>query len=77
MDRMAEVRALVGANVKRERLRQRMTQSELARLAGTDLRTAQRLEAGVTSRLTTIVAVADALGLPLGKVFAPPRARAM
>jgi transcriptional regulator with XRE-family HTH domain len=71
VDRVTEVRGIVGANVKRERERKGLTQSELARAAGMDLTTAQRLEAGRTAKLATVVAVADALGIAVWQLFKP------
>ena len=73
IDRTHEVRRHVGTNVNRERLRQHFTQAELAQAAGVEHRTLQRLEAGATARLSTVVAVADALGVPVWRLFRPPR----
>lgn len=52
------------AEIKAARLKQKLTQADLARLAGIPLRTYQRLESGdLGSRLDTLLRALDALGL--------------
>lgn len=54
------------AEIKTARLKQSLTQGDIARLAGIPLRTYQRLEAGDTgAKLDTLLRVLDALGLAI------------
>lgn len=69
--RTREVRRQLGENVRRVRLAQGRTQAELGAMAGVEHRTVQRVEAGATASLGTIVAIADALEVPLSKLFHP------
>ena len=43
----------LGANIRRERMRQKMTQERLAEQVDLHLRTVQKIEAGETNVLTT------------------------
>jgi transcriptional regulator with XRE-family HTH domain len=76
-ERVRVVKATVGANVRRARIRRGLTQAELAELAELDPRTVQRLEAGDVAGLPSIVVVADALGVSVASLFraAQPPAR--
>jgi transcriptional regulator with XRE-family HTH domain len=52
------------AEIKAVRIKRRLTQGDMARLAGIPLRTYQRLEAGDRgSKLDTLLRALDALGL--------------
>lgn len=67
--RLHQVQLHVGANVRRLRVRRGLTQAELAGALGVDLRSVQRLEAGDAMSLGGIVAVADALEVPVAQLF--------
>jgi transcriptional regulator with XRE-family HTH domain len=43
----------LGANIRRERMRQEMTQERLAELVDLNIRTVQKIEAGATNVLIT------------------------
>ncbi len=45
----------LGANIRRERIRQEMTQERLAELVDLNIRTVQKIEAGATNVLITTV----------------------
>ena len=45
--------ASLGANIRRERMRHRMTQEQLAELVELNIRTVQKIEAGETNILAT------------------------
>lgn len=62
----AAVLAVLGQRLARHRLRQNLTQAELAREAGVSTRTISRLEAGESTQLTNLVRVLRALGLLAG-----------
>jgi transcriptional regulator with XRE-family HTH domain len=64
-----DVRKRLGASVKRLRVAAKLTQAELAERAGVEPRTVQRLEAGVSARLSTLVVVARALDVGVGAFF--------
>jgi transcriptional regulator with XRE-family HTH domain len=63
------VRLWLGTNVRRLREARGWTQAELAERAGVEPRTIQGLELGVSARLSTIVAVANVLGVPVARLF--------
>ena len=64
--------ASIAANTRRRRLRQGLTQDELARAAGVDLRTLQRVERGTMHmRLGILLAVASALGTKPAELLRP------
>ena len=74
--RVRNVQRRIGANLRSARERRGITQAIVAEMAGVEMRTVQSLEAGVTARLATIVAVADAVRVPLAELFRarPPTA---
>ena len=59
-----------GQRLARLRQRQRLTQAQLARRAGLSVAIVQALEQGVRAdpRLSTVVKLAAALGLPVGEL---------
>ena len=79
-DRVVEVLEHVGANLRRHRTRLALTQEGLAAAAGLDLSHVQRIErAQGNATVSTLVALADALGVKVGALFRvaklPPRRR--
>lgn len=58
-----EVVGILGQRLRQHRLRQNLTQSQLAQRAGTGLSTVARIEAGQGGTLDNVVRVATALGL--------------
>ncbi len=68
-DSERDVRRRLGQSVKRLRLARKLTQAGLAELADVEPRTIQRLEAGVSARLSTLVVVARALEVSVGALF--------
>jgi transcriptional regulator with XRE-family HTH domain len=69
-ERAGEVLRFVAANLFRARVRAQMTQEQLAELADIDLRFLQRVERGQTNvSVAVVVALADALGVPVGGLF--------
>lgn len=71
MTRIAEVRTDLGRAIKKQRQRQGITQEQLAELADVSPRSLQRLEVGKLARLTVVVKVADALKVPVWRLFKP------
>jgi len=53
----------IGLRITRERIRQKLTQAELAKEAGIGKRTLERLENGDTVQVTSFLRVLKALGL--------------
>lgn len=79
MARIDEVRRELGRTVKALRSERGVTQEELAEESELSPRALQRLEAGRMARLSVVVAVADALGEPVWRLFQPvepPKRRA-
>ncbi|WP_438028239.1 helix-turn-helix domain-containing protein [Sorangium sp. So ce233] len=71
-DRVGAVMGYIGANVHQFRVRRRMTQDELAKAAGVSRAFLHRVERGKSSiGLASIVALADALGVPPWKLLRP------
>jgi transcriptional regulator with XRE-family HTH domain len=59
-----------GANIRRERTGQGITQQRLAELTDLNVRTVQKIEAGqITVLITTAIRLQKALGCPWGKLF--------
>ncbi|MFQ6329495.1 helix-turn-helix transcriptional regulator [Nocardia sp. CWNU-33] len=59
----------IGRAIRTARRRHRLTQEQLAELAGTSTRTVRGIEHGSGSTsIATVVAVADAVGLTLGVI---------
>lgn len=70
------VKRYVAANVARMRARRGWSQQRTADAAGLDLKHLQKLEYGALNpSLRTLVSVATAFGVPLGKVVAPTTVR--
>lgn len=69
--------AEIGERIARRRLALQMTQSELAEQAGIGKRTLERVEAGLTAQISTIIRIFRVLGfLPkLDQALAEPRVR--
>jgi len=60
----AQIRAF-GVNLRRERMRRKITQEKLAELVDLNIRTVQKIEAGdVNILLTTVLRLHKALGCP-------------
>ena len=59
----------VGQNVAEARTSKNWSQFQLAEKAGIESRTVQRVEAGETGSLGTLIALADALRQPLAALF--------
>lgn len=68
-ERVKEVRISLGINVRRKREKSGLTQAQLAGLMNIEPRTLQRLEAGHTTSLTTVVLTADALEVSVASLF--------
>ncbi|MFE7796751.1 helix-turn-helix transcriptional regulator [Nocardia sp. NPDC057440] len=59
----------IGRAIRTARRRHRLTQEQLAELAGTSTRTVREIEHGSGSTsIATVAAVADAVGLTLGVI---------
>ncbi|GAB2648435.1 helix-turn-helix domain-containing protein [Nocardia goodfellowii] len=57
----------IGQAIRAERRRHRLTQEQLAELAGTSTRTVRDIEHGTgTTSIATVATVADVVGLRLG-----------
>jgi len=69
------VLAHLGANIRRLRLKGRETQEALAIRAGIEPRSLQRIEAGMTCSIPTIVRIAHALRMPIASLFRIRRSR--
>ena len=66
--------ASIGANIHRLRIREGLTQDELARVADLDLRTVQRVERGTMHmRLGILLALAAALEVRPAELLRPAR----
>jgi transcriptional regulator with XRE-family HTH domain len=62
--------ATLGANIRRERMRQEMTQERLAELTELNIRTVQKIEAGsVNILVTTVIRFQQALGCGWNKLL--------
>lgn len=61
-------RRAIGDRVRAERLRQNLTQEKLYLAARVDRFTLQRVEAGEDVRLSTLLKIARALGVPLAEL---------
>ena len=60
----------LGANIRRERMRQKMTQERLAELVELNVRTIQKIEAGQTNILvTTLIRFQTALKCGWGRLL--------
>lgn len=59
----------LGKNLRTQRLAAGKTQTALANAAGVSLRTVQEIEAGKGTTVTTVIALADALGLTPGSLL--------
>lgn len=59
----------VGQNVAEARAAKDWSQYQLAEMAGVEPRTVQRVEAGETGSLRTLIALSDALNQPLAALF--------
>lgn len=69
-----DVRREIGDRIRRHRLWANLTQDEIARRTGLDRRTVQRIEAGSTdARLSWLLLIADAIGIPLAQLVEAPR----
>lgn len=59
-----------GANVKKIRVKKRLTQLELANLCGLDIRTIQRIENGqITIKMPIIFILAETFAVPITALF--------
>jgi transcriptional regulator with XRE-family HTH domain len=65
---IAARRQVIGDRVRAERLRQNATQETLYLAARVDRITLQRVEAGEDVRLSTLLKIARALGVPLAEL---------
>jgi transcriptional regulator with XRE-family HTH domain len=61
--------AAVGAAIKRHRMNGNLSQEALARRAGIPLRNYQKLESGQNPTLTTLLRIADALGVTVSTLL--------
>lgn len=62
-----------GANVRRERVRRKMTQEALAEMADLNIRTVQKIEAGKLNVLiTTVARIQRSLGCQLDRLVPLP-----
>ena len=59
----------LGKNLRTQRLAAGKTQTALATAAGVSLRTVQEIEAGKGTTVSTVIALADALGLSPGSLL--------
>lgn len=68
--RSEEVMAMFGQNVRKIRLDKGLTQEELAESAGISQVQIARIEAGkINTSISTVVAIAKALGVKEGELF--------
>ena len=66
--------AFLGANVRRWRLRRKLTQEQLIERTGMDIRFEQRIEGGeINTRLDTIVRLAQALEVEPSVLLRPAK----
>lgn len=71
-----DVYALLGRRIKAERQARHLTQQELAEAAGMDTAHLSRIEGGKTvPSINMVQKLADALGVPIGRLFADVPAR--
>ncbi|MFF4390308.1 helix-turn-helix domain-containing protein [Streptomyces sp. NPDC001552] len=62
-------RRQIGENIRAARRRAHLTQEEVARRAGIERHTLNRIEGGhAAARLDTLILTADAIGLPLAQL---------
>jgi transcriptional regulator with XRE-family HTH domain len=67
---LEQVMSYVGANVRRLREERGLTQDQLAEAVGVDIRTVQRIEAGMANVLLgTLVDLGDVLGVKPGALL--------
>ncbi|AZM54182.1 XRE family transcriptional regulator [Streptomyces sp. WAC 01529] len=62
---IADRRRAVGAAIRAERLRQKLTQDDIWIASGLSRGTVQRVEAGEDATLSTLLRIAHALAVPL------------
>lgn len=68
-----DARREIGDHIRQHREWAGMTQDEVIRRTGLDRRTLQRIEAAETdARVSWLLRIASALGMPLAKLVAPP-----
>jgi len=71
-----QLQCLLGANLRRLRERNGMTQEEAAETVGVNWRHWQKLEAGeVNVTLKTLAKICEGMGVDIRKLFTPPRSR--
>ena len=74
--RFAEEAKALGAQIRKLRLKQKLTLEELAGRSNMDLKHLQRAEAAqLNLTLVTLIRVSKGLGVPVAKLFQRPRQR--
>ena len=71
--RIEDVQRQLGANVRRVRLKRDLTQAQLFEMSRVEPRSLQRVEAGLTCSMATVVLLADALGVSVSSLFRTAR----
>lgn len=68
---MKDLRLTLGRNLKKQRKRKGFTKERLAEAANISVAALGRLEGGTMARLSVVVAVANALDVPVWRLFKP------
>lgn len=71
MQSVKDLRLTLGRNLKKQRKRKGFTKERLAEAANISVAALGRLEGGTMARLSVVVAVANALDVPVWKLFKP------
>ncbi len=67
---MNEALQILGNNLRAERNRQRLSQEQLAEMAGLQMQHISKIENGQTDiRFTTLIAILKALNIPFEKLY--------
>ncbi|CCY23850.1 MAG: helix-turn-helix transcriptional regulator [Brachyspira sp.] len=67
---MNEALQILGNNLRAERNRQRLSQEQLAEMAGLQMQHVSKIENGQTDiRFTTLIAILKALNIPFEKLY--------
>ena len=67
---MNEALQILGNNLRAERNRQRLSQEQLAEMAGLHMQHVSKIENGQTDiRFTTLIAILKALNIPFEKLY--------
>lgn len=67
---MNETLQILGNNLRAERNRQRLSQEQLAEMAGLQMQHVSKIENGQTDiRFTTLIAILKALNIPFEKLY--------